>query len=211
MLEVRTDTCARPAHCDDPATDLSEQEIRTVIRTQIPKWVRPGAPAFLVEEMEVCAGRARIDLAVIADGLIGIEIKGPKDDVSRLPAQARAYSECFDYVVLAVHESLAAKASTLVPDWWGVVVGSRGHCRLRYRFTRRPQPNPSLNLEVRLALLWRHEIDALLTALVGRLPKRRATKKSVRAELLSSVEPPILRQASLEKLRERIDWRGVPI
>jgi hypothetical protein len=32
--------------------------------------------------MEVCSGRTRIDLAVIADRLIGIEIKGPKDDVT---------------------------------------------------------------------------------------------------------------------------------
>lgn len=200
-----------PADGPEVAPEISEQEIRTFIRTQIPRWVRNASRALLIEEMEVCSGRARIDLAVIADGLIGIEIKGPKDNVSRLPGQAKAYSECFDYVVLATHESLAPKAATLVPEWWGIVVGSQRNHRLKYRFLRRPRPNPSLNLDKLLSLLWRDEIDALLSTLVGGPPKPRATKKTIRAELLSRIEPPILRQASLQKLRDRTDWRWVPI
>jgi hypothetical protein len=47
-----------------------------------------------VEEMEVCSGRARIDLAVIGERLIGFEIKGPQDSVARLRGQAKAYSQC---------------------------------------------------------------------------------------------------------------------
>lgn len=161
--------------------------------------------------MEVCSGRARIDLAVIGDHLIGIEIKGPKDDVARLPGQVKAYSQCFDLVVLAVHENLAQKASTLVPSWWGLAVGLEKEGRIRYRFERRPEPNPSINLETLLTLLWRNEIDALLSDLLGTTPKPRATKKAIRAELLAQIEPRILHHASLRKLRERTDWRCVPI
>lgn len=167
--------------------------------------------AFLVEEMEVCSGRARIDLAVIGDRLIGIEIKGPRDDVTRLPGQAKAYSQCFDRVVLIVHESLATKARALIPDWWGLITGRQVDGRIRYRVERRPEPNPNSNLEKILALLWREEIDALLADLLGSNPKPRATKKSIRAELLKQVEPPILHHASLRKLRERTEWRGVPL
>ena len=191
--------------------EVSEREIRTFIKTQIPRWLRSNGTALLIEEMEVCSGRARIDLAVIADRLIGIEIKGPKDDVSRLPEQAKAYSQCFDQVVLVTHHALASRATALVPEWWGIVVGCQRDYRLRYRFLQRPQPNPSLNLETRLALLWRNEIDALLVDLVGSPAKPRATKKTIRAELLSRIEPPLLRHASLQKLRERTEWRYVPI
>jgi hypothetical protein len=161
--------------------------------------------------MEVCSGRARIDLAVIGDHLIGIEIKGPKDDVSRLPRQVEAYSECFDLVVLVVHQDLARKAAALVPNWWGLVVGAQKEGRIRYRFERRPEPNPSLNLEKLLSLLWREEIDALLSDLLGTVPKPRATKRTIRAELLAQIDSSILRHASLQKLRERTDWRHVPI
>lgn len=181
------------------------------VKTQVPRLVRSTSRAFLVEEMEVCSGRARIDLAVIGDHLIGIEIKGPKDDVTRLPGQAKAYSQCFDLVVLVVHEDLARKASALIPGWWGLVVGLQKEGRIRYRFERRPETNPNLNLETLLSLLWRDEIDALLSDLLGGTPKPRATKRTIRAELLAQIEPPVLRHASLQKLRERTDWRCVPI
>jgi hypothetical protein len=206
-----TANCATSSEILDGTAEISEREIRAFIKLQIPKWVRHGSRAFLVEEMEVCSGRARIDLAVISDQLIGIEIKGPKDDVARLPGQANAYSQCFDRVVLVTHEDLASKAITLIPDWWGIVVGERRNCRLRYRFLRRAEPNPCLNLEMRLALLWRDEIDALLCSLVGGVPKPRATKKSIRAELISRIDRPLLQYASLQKLRERMDWRWIPV
>jgi hypothetical protein len=181
------------------------------VKARLPRLVRGLSRAFLVEEMEVCAGRARIDLAVIGDRLIGIEIKGPRDSVTRLPGQAKAYSECFDQVVLIVHESLAAKARPLIPNWWGLIAGRQVDGRIRYRVVRRLRTNPRLNLERVLSLLWREEIDALLSDLLGSNSKPRATKKSIRAELLAQVEPPILHQASLRKLRERTEWRGVPI
>jgi hypothetical protein len=161
--------------------------------------------------MEVCSGRARIDLAVIGDQLIGIEIKGPQDSVTRLAGQAEAYSQCFDHVVLLVDESLAAKARPLIPDWWGLLAGRMVDGRIRFRVERRPKTNPSLNLEKVLSLLWREEIDALLADLLGSKPKSRASKKSLRAELLAQVEAPVLHCASLRKLRERAGWRAVPI
>src|SRR5687768_2565101 len=142
--------------------DVTEQAIRAFVKARIPRLVRNPSRAFLVEEMAVCSGRARIDLAVIGDRLIGIEIKGPRDSVTRLPGQAKAYSQCFDHVVLIVHESLATKARTLIPDWWGLIAGRQVDGRIRYRVERRPETNPSLNLEKVLSLLWRKEIDALL-------------------------------------------------
>jgi hypothetical protein len=193
------------------ADDVTEQAIRTSVKARLPRLVQSLSRVFLVEEMEVCSGRARIDLAVIGDRLIGIEIKGPRDSVTRLPDQAKAYSQCFDYVVLIVHESLAAKARPLIPKWWGLIEGRQVDGGIRYRVVRRLRMNPSLNLERVLSLLWREEIDALLSDLLGSNSKPRATKKSIRAELLAQVEPPILHQASLRKLRERTEWRAVPI
>lgn len=201
-----------PADSSPNAPDvITEQAIRRFVKARLPRLVRNVSKAFLVEEMEVCSGRARIDLAVIGDRLIGIEIKGPRDDVTRLPGQAKAFSQCFDQVVLIVHESLVNKARALIPDWWGLVRGQRVAGRIRYRVERYPEPNPSLNIEMVLALLWREEVDALLAELLGSNPKPRATKRSIRAELLAHVEPLVLHHASLRKLRERTEWRGVPI
>jgi len=96
------------ASCANTELEITEQDIRSRVKAKIPRLLKKTHDALLIEEMEVCQGRARVDIAVIADFLIGIEIKGPKDNVSRLPGQVRAYSQCFDRVVLVVDESLAA-------------------------------------------------------------------------------------------------------
>jgi hypothetical protein len=119
--------------------DDSEGAIREYVKSQLPRLIKRASKALLIEEMEVCSGRARVDLAVIAEHLIGIEIKGPKDDVTRLPRQAKAYSRCFDRVVLVIHESLVSKARPLIPEWWGIVIGRQGVRRMVYQLERRPQ------------------------------------------------------------------------
>lgn len=202
---------SEPTSVQNGPDKITDQAIRTFVKRRLPRLVQSESEALLVEEMQVCSGRARIDLAVIGDRLIGIEIKGPQDTVTRLRGQATAYSQCFDYVVLIVHESLETKAHALVPDWWGLIVGRQAGSRVRYRVVRRPETNPNLNLEKVLSLLWRKEIDALFSDFIGNNARPRATKKSIRAELLAHVDPPILHEASLRKLRERTEWRGVPI
>ncbi len=191
--------------------EVTEQFLRDFVKSEAPRLIRSRSRALLVEEMEVCLGRARVDLAVIADRLIGIEIKGPKDDVTRLPHQAHAYSRCFDRVVLLVDESLVDKARPLIPCWWGIVVAIHAQGEFEYHFERRPRPNPDLDIEALLSLLWREEIDALTQDLLGTTTKPRATKRAIRIKLREQVDVGVLRQASLNKLRERSDWRTVPI
>lgn len=191
--------------------EVTEQFLRDVVKSGLPALVRRRSRALVVEEMEVCLGRARVDLAVIADHLIGIEIKGPKDDVSRLPGQARAYSKCFDRVVLVVHESLAAKAMPLVPGWWGLVVALQKDGDFSYEFERRPRPNPDLDMDSLLSLLWRDEVAAVLVELLGEPPSPKASKKKIREELLSRFELSQLHGATLNKLRDRSNWRAVPV
>lgn len=196
----------------DPAhPEITERFLRDAVKSEVARLVRSRARALLVEEMEVCLGRARVDIAVIADHLIGIEIKGPKDDVTRLPGQVHTYSKCFDRVVLVVHESLAKRAQPLVPAWWGFVIGQQKEGAFSYHFERRPRANPDLDMDALLSLLWRDEIDALLLDLLATSARPRATKKTIRRELLSRIEPPILHDASLNKLRNRIGWRAVPL
>jgi hypothetical protein len=165
---------------------------------------------MLVEELEV-ASRARVDLAIISDRLIGIEIKGPKDDVLRLQGQVAAYSKCFERVVLVVHESLVAKALPIIPKWWGVVIARDGLGGLEWRFERRPRPNPAIQMNVVLSLLWREEIYALHERFVGTRIKGRASKHQLREQLLDTVKLATLRSAALECLRQRKGWRGVPL
>jgi hypothetical protein len=200
-----------PSEIPTASADDSEGVIREYVKSQLPRLIKRTSKPLLIEEMEVCSGRARVDIAVIAEHLIGIEIKGPKDDVTRLPGQAKAYSQCFDRVVLVIHESLMSKAKPLIPQWWGIVVGRQQDARWEYQLERRPKANPELDVNAMLSLLWRHEILDILFNCSGSVPKAGASKKTIRAELISRVDASVLRCASLKKLRERTDWRAVPV
>jgi hypothetical protein len=186
---------------------ITESSLRARIKTEVRGLVRERCAAVLVEELEV-ARRARVDLAIISDRLIGIEIKGPKDDVSRLPGQVAAYSECFERVVLVVHESLAERALPLVPKWWGVVVAREGSTGLEWSFERRPRPNPAVQPNVFLSLLWREEICVLHQRLIGGDADAKATKRDLRDQLLAKAKFGAVRRAALACLRQRKGWRG---
>ncbi len=190
---------------------MTEDQIRSDIRSQLPRIFRKNSEARLVEEMEICAGKARADMAVISDRLIGIEIKGPRDNLDRLPSQVDQYSKCFDQVVLVVHELLANAAVQLIPQWWGVVVGSDKNGTNTYQLRRRPNQNRGVDVDAVLTLLWRQEIEALYIQFLDLPPSIRSSKRKLRTQLLADISPTALKVAGIRQLRQRQEWRSEPI
>lgn len=190
---------------------MNENQIRQDMKAQLPRLLGKTTKARLVEEMEICAGKARADMAVIADRLIGIEIKGPRDNLNRLPGQVDQYSKCFDEVLLVVHEQLAKDAIRLVPQWWGVIVGSEKDGTNSYDLKRQPAQNRCVDVDSVLALLWRQEIDALFVQFLGVASPIRTSKRKLRERLLADSSLSALKCAGIDLLRERKDWRSVAI
>lgn len=190
---------------------MTEEQIRLDIRARLPRLFAKTSGARLVEEMEICAGKARADMAVISDRLIGIEIKGPQDNLDRLPSQVDQYSKCFDQVVLVVHDFLAKDAIRLVPRWWGVMVGNDKNGTNTYYLKRRPTQNSCVDVDSVLTLLWRQEIEALFVQFLGLAPPIRASKRKLREQLLAEISSSALKIAGIDLLRQRQDWRSVSI
>lgn len=190
---------------------MNEKDLRRAILVRLPRLIRAPHTSRVIEELEICGGRARADIAVIADALIGIEIKSPKDSTQRLAHQARHYSSCFDYVVLVVDRTLAADARKVIPSWWGMVVISGDDARATYTLRRKPRRNRQADAESALELLWRDELSALHAALVGAKAPSRKSKRDIRNALLKLVPVARLRSESTRILRERADWRARPI
>lgn len=190
---------------------MTEDQIRSDIRARLSRLFRSAKDARLVEEMEICAGKARADMAVISDQLIGIEIKGPQDNLDRLPSQIDQYSKCFDRVVLVVHEFLAKDAIRLIPRWWGVVVGTNMNGHNSYYLKRRPTQNSRVDVDTVLSLLWRQEIEMLFVRFLNLAPPIRASKKKLRERLLADIPPSMLKTAGVDMLRQRKEWRSMPV
>ena len=137
---------------------MRDVDIRRALRTRV-RDSDDMKEALVVDELGLCQGRARIDLAVVNSSLHGYEIKSERDTLARLPSQSDAYGCALEFVTIVVAAHHALKAYDLVPGWWGiwsVAPGADG--RVEFNEVREPMPNPSLDPYAVAAFLWREKV-----------------------------------------------------
>jgi hypothetical protein len=189
---------------------MTADEIRSELKPYLRTLIKASENARVVEEMTICGGKARADIALITNRLIGIEIKGPLDNLDRLPNQVNHYSRCFDQAFLVANETLIPRALRIVPKWWGLIVRVLDHGCNVYAVARRPGCNTAVELESVLALLWRQEIEFLFAHLLGVHAPAKLSKKMLRTELIESTNSRKLKRAGLELLHRRAEWHLRP-
>ena len=101
----------------DPESEIRDAEVRPALRAYLDQRQSAHPDTLVVEELGLCQGRARIDLATVSDVLHGYEIKSPRDRLTRLTSQAATYDRVFDRVTLVVGPQHVASALKLVPRW----------------------------------------------------------------------------------------------
>lgn len=118
-----------------------------------------------VDEFWVPRTNERADLAAIGSCLWGFEIKTSRDNLRRLPRQIEAYSRLFDMCMIVVAERHLAPALAIAPSWWGAIVILGDQAPFSLSVVERAQPNPSVDPETLVRLLWREEARAVLSSL----------------------------------------------
>jgi hypothetical protein len=160
----------------------------------------------VIEELALCQGECRIDLAVINGELNGWEIKSDRDTLVRLPRQVEVYNEVFDRVTLVSGQYLATAAKRLVPKWWGFVIAT-GDSDNPLRSVRAANLNPRVKPERLVQLLWREELMQALDR-VGRLDGLlRAPKRALWTALAASLSLHDLKKEVRSCLKARTNWR----
>ncbi|NVJ06384.1 sce7726 family protein [Myxococcus sp. AM001] len=105
----------------------------------------------------------RVDVVVIDDEMHGYELKSERDTLTRLPRQVAAYGAALDRATLVVAEGHLAKASALVPEWWGLSIAhSVGGSAVRVDAHRFAARNPEQQMCSVARLLWRPDALKLL-------------------------------------------------
>lgn len=169
-----------------------------------PHLLKPDTIA--IEELGLCQGECRIDLAVINGEMNGWEIKSDHDTLCRLPRQVEVYGEIFDRLTLVTGRRLADSASLLIPKWWGIVIAT-GDSTRPLRSIRAATKNPKIKPERLVQLLWRDELMRVLHR-IGRLDGlTRAPKRSLWAALATSLSMHDLKREVRSCLKARTDWR----
>jgi hypothetical protein len=180
---------------------ITEPELRAFIRERLNE--RASAPgARMFEELGIERGSARVDLALVDEGLEAFELKSDLDDFGRLHNQIHAYNRVFDRITLVTGAMLSSAALDVMPRWWGIwAVRRLKNGNLSLKRVRDAADNPRQEIRSLATLLWREEAAAVLLDETGESPSKRAS----RAQLCES----IAEQVQLQSLRRQVARRLV--
>lgn len=165
----------------------------------------------IINELDVCFGSARIDIAVINGKLHGYEIKSEQDNLERLPSQIESYNKVFDTVTIVTGENHMSKITDIVPEWWGIYYVSKKNGKLHLKRERQPKINREVDAFYLCQMLWKNELLELLS--INGIKK--GTKSKSRFALSNIAAEKIDKQTIMnfvrEKLKSRDSWRAVQL
>lgn len=117
---------------------------------------------LIVNELDICGGTSRIDVAVINGKLHGYEIKSEQDNLRRLDDQITSYNLVFNTLSIAVSEKHVSEVEQIIPDWWGILCAIGDSKNLELITYRNAAENPNVDGFSVAQLLWREELLSLL-------------------------------------------------
>lgn len=150
----------------------------------------------VIEELGVCRGQVRIDLAVVNGVFHGYEIKSDRDSLRRLDRQVELYSKVLDYVTLVVGDRHLAAALDAVPSWWGVLRVHPNQNGPRFDVLREERKNPHRDPRSLVELLWLDDAIALLA--------QRDAARGVRGKPRRTVWDRVCEHFELEEIAEAV-------
>ncbi len=175
------------------------------IRSALCCWLNRADPhAAIIEEMPLCRGVGRADVAAVNGAMNGYEIKSDHDSFARLPKQIENYQSIFDYCHLVVGEKHVSKVESLLPDGWGLVLVKTEHDEVSVRRLRKARRNTYANTDALVRLLWKPEAVRVLRQL-GSPIKANAPVMQLWHELQQAP-----RRRLLDLIREQLKIRAMP-
>jgi hypothetical protein len=144
-------------------TTLADQDIRPILRSHLRKNACE-TDSVMLEELGLCRGRVRIDVAVVNGSFCGYEIKSDRDSLRRLAEQVEFYNKVLDQATLVVGERHIREAVSMIPEWWGILCVDPTYGAPRLNSLRAVTKNPKRDPRALVELLWLENAIALLEA-----------------------------------------------
>lgn len=141
---------------------MRDKDVRAALRSHLTAKYGGDSETLLVEELGLCQGASRIDVALINGTLNGFEIKSARDTLERLPDQERIYSRIFDTVTLVTADDHLREVEQFIPEWWGIQEAYVRENGVGLRWYREGNANPAVDPRSLIELVWRDEaLEAL--------------------------------------------------
>lgn len=184
---------------------LKDKDIRDALIKSIKK--KNNNHSFrIIEEMNVCDGVSRVDVAVANGHLCGYEIKSDADNLDRLKIQTASYNKTFDRITIVVGSKFTEKIFNYVPEFWGICAAKQDRDRVKLRYIRKAKYNTNVDPFSLLNLLWKDELLNILSPL-----KIKGISKMQKSDLIKLVvvnySKTNIRNYTREIIKTRNFWR----
>lgn len=187
---------------------LRDSDVRQAAYRRLLTHAQACPDTLVIDELGLDHGSCRIDIAVINGHIRGVEIKAEADTLERLPRQVTAYGEVVDKALLIVAPKHLDLATTMVPDWWGIMVAERGAGQaVKFRRVRPERSNKAIDPLVLARLLWRPEAQAVLRGLGVIERELRVPRETLYRMLAERLPLRRLARTVRETLKGRTTWR----
>ncbi len=194
---------------EDESMKTRDIDIRPILHANLLNLHKEEPDTIIVDELGVCQGDARVDVAVINGAMHGFEIKSESDTLDRLPNQLELYNKVFDLVTIITGENHVKKIKDLVPSWWGIIkVNKDSEGNVILIDIRKCTNNDGVDPVALVQLLWREEaLDLLISRGLEKGYKSKPRKK-IWERVVETVPLPELQACVRQQLKNRNNWRA---
>ncbi len=189
---------------------LRDQNFRSTLKAHLSKqeFVLNDPQCLVIDELGLCQGNARIDVAVLNGKVHGYEIKSDMDTLERVESQLSVYTKIFDYLTFVVGEKHIVNIEEKIPDWCGIsMVFKNGKDEIKLRQIRRAKRNKNVDPYSLVQLLWKNEAIALLRKFGNLRGIQSKPRKVLWERLATDVSAKQLSSYVRETLKSRKGWR----
>jgi hypothetical protein len=144
------------------AISPNDTDIRAALRKKLTSTHGSHPDTVLLDELGVCRGEVRVDVAVVNGKIHGYEIKSDRDSLRRLAGQIELYGKVLDQATLVAGERHFDAAAAMLPEWWGLLLVKTTNNGPRFETVRRARKNPARDARALVEFLWLEDSIALL-------------------------------------------------
>ena len=162
---------------------------------------------IIINELGICQGQSRVDVAVVNGIMHGYEIKSESDTLERLPRQIEYYNKVFDRVTIVVAVDYLEHVKKMVPKWWGIISVRNRHGEIKLKKLRQGIANKKINPFAVSQFLWKDEALEILKEKGLQRGYLSKPKRVILEHLAETIEINELKDLVNLQLKQREGWR----
>ena len=186
---------------------MQDNDIRKLLHPYLEKENRRFKDTIIVDELDLCSGLSRIDIAVVNGVIHGYEIKSEQDTLNRLPNQINYYNKSLEKISIVTNKLHLKQIRKYVPGWWGLIVIKYNGKKDIVSEIRKAKNNPLLDGKSLLRVLWKDELISIVNKYKINISQY-SNKRKLRESIANEIDISILSHEVRSALKSRQNWRS---